>query len=72
MSDQLECRIVVIYHRGGKTFSLGMYDPRTTFYAPLGDKHPMYPMAERERIIYGLRERIEKERHLITYCERSE
>jgi hypothetical protein len=70
VAEQLECRIVVIHDRLACTFELGMFDPMTTRYAPLG-KHPMYPVREREKIIDGLKRRIEAEGHYLTWCVRS-
>lgn len=44
---------------------MGMWCPVTERYAPLG-KHPTRDI---EKVVGGLRERVEKERHLVTFSE---
>ena len=63
MGSQLECRIVITHN--GTTFSLGMYDPVSGRHEPLG-KHPTKDI---ERVVRGLRERMEREGHLVTFSE---
>ena len=62
--EQIECRIVI--EHTGATFRLGMYDPRSTRYVPLG----AHPAQDIERIVGDLRARMERERHVVTFCER--
>lgn len=61
---QLECRVVITHEPLGM-FSLGMYDPLNTKYAPLG-RHPKKDIA---KIVRDLKHRMERERHLVTFSE---
>lgn len=65
MDEQLECRIVLTYHRG--TFSMGMYDPVGGRYEPLGT----HSMRDIERVVGGLKRSIEQAGHRLTWCERT-
>ena len=62
-AKQLECRIVITYR--GRVFALGMYDPITSRYEPLGE----HPMGKIEGIVRDLRIRMEKENHIVTFSE---
>lgn len=67
-TKQLECRVVVLYRPDGKV-DMGMYDPLNSRYEPLGTHGP-----DKRRIaeaIRGLKERIEREGHRVSFCERS-
>lgn len=66
MSDttkQLECR-VVLTHRGN-VFDLGMYDPVSGRHVSLGT----HLSDNKDKVIRGLRERIEREGHVVTFSE---
>ena len=67
MAVQLECRIVLTYPRRGGKVSVGMYDPLSGRYEPLGDHEPH----RLEAMVRGLAARIEREGHRLTWCERS-
>ena len=62
---QLECRITITHDRDGCTFALGMWDPVACRHEPLG----RHPVADIERVVRGLRERMERERHVVTFSE---
>lgn len=62
---QLECRIIITHQ--DHTFSLGMYDPVSMRYAPLGT----HSIDKIEPIVRDLRIRMEKERHIVTFSEMS-
>ena len=65
---QLECRIVVTYGvltRSDLKTEVGMYCPVTRRYERLGFHGPA--QRDVDKMVKGLKERIEKERHLITY-----
>ena len=64
--DQLECR-VVIRRYPNKRITLGMFDPVSGRYAPLGAHGPA--MRDVDKAVYGLKERIEQERHLLTFSD---
>lgn len=66
---QLECRIVLTFKSDGRVI-LGMYDPVSKRYAPLGTHGPL--RAEVDKAVYGLKDSIERAGHLLTFCERSE
>ncbi len=61
---QLECR-VVITHIGAQRFDLGMFDPVSMRYEPLGN----HPTSDIERIVGDLRVRMERERHRVSFSE---
>ncbi len=63
MKKQLECRIVITYH--GHTFSLGMYDPVSGRYEPLGS----HQMRDIKRTVRDLKIRMEREDHRVTFSE---
>ena len=63
-AKQMECR-VVITHLSPTLFELGMMDPVSMRYEALG-KHPTKDI---EKVVGGLRTRMERERHLVTFSE---
>lgn len=67
-STQLECRIVVTHYSDGSV-DMGMYDPHTTRYAPLGHHGPGTQVVD--SAIAGLKSAIERAGHRLTFCERS-
>ncbi len=68
MSEQLECRVVVTNHRNGRTFAMGMHDPRSGRYEALGT----HLVRDKERVVRALARSIEGAGHRLTWCERSE
>lgn len=61
MLKQLECRVVVtLWH---SVFDMGMYDPVSGRYEPLGT----HPRRDEDKVVGGLKERIEREGHLLTF-----
>lgn len=60
---QLECRITITHE--GDFFRLGMYCPISMRHEPLG----RHPTRDIDRIVGGLKERIEREGHLLTFSE---
>lgn len=63
---QLECRIVLTHgHRGDLKTEVGMYDPLNERYEPLGAHSPR----EVDSMVYGLKEKIEREGHLLTFSD---
>jgi len=60
---QLECRIVITYE--GDKFALGMYDPLSMRYEPLG-RHPVTSI---KKVVGDLKMRMERERHRVTFSE---
>lgn len=69
MSKQLECRIVITFLRD-KRIKLGMFDPLSGRYEPLGTHGPS--IREVDKAVLGLKQSIERAGHLLTWCERSE
>lgn len=65
---QLECRIVITYQRDGR-IDLGMYDPLSGRYEPLGTHGP--GRREKDKAVLGLKDSIERAGHRLTFCERS-
>ena len=68
MQKQLECRIVLTYHRNGKV-AMGMYDPISGRYEPLGTHGPGRRAVD--EAVQGLKDSIERAGHRLTFCERS-
>ena len=66
---QLECRIVITHRRRDGKTELGMYDPRAGRYEPLGAHGPA--QREVDKVVYGLKESIERAGHRLTFCERT-
>lgn len=62
-SKQIPCRVVVTYR--GAVFDLGMFDPVSGRYEPLGT----HPCRDADKVIGGLRDRIAREGHLISFSE---
>ena len=68
MADKkLECRIVVTRGRPGRRTAVGMYDPLSGRYEPLGEHAP----ADIDRVVRDLARSIERAGHRLTWCERS-
>jgi hypothetical protein len=68
MSDrkQLECRIVLTY-RADRKVDVGMFDPVSMRYEPLGTHGPS--QHEVDKMVRGLAERITREGHRLTFSE---
>lgn len=67
---QLECRIVVTYGRPpDQRVEVGMYDPLSGRYEPLGRHGP--DRREVERVVGDLKTSIERAGHRLTFCERT-
>ncbi len=65
---QLECRIVITRNRRpDRKTEVGMYDPISGRYEPLGAHGPA--QAEVDKMVRGLAERITKEGHLLTFSD---
>lgn len=68
MPKQLECRIVLTHgHRTDLKTEMGMWDPLNEKYVPLGAHGPR--MADIDSAVRGLKERILKEGHLLTFSD---
>lgn len=72
MPKQMECRIVITHRASDwrkvgacNTFSLGMYDPVSSRYEPLGT----HPFAKIDGIVRDLKIRMEKEGHRVSFSE---
>lgn len=65
---KLECRIVVTYRRDGRV-ALGMYDPVSGRYEPLGTHGPA--RAAIDAAVRDLAASIARAGHHITWCERA-
>ena len=63
MGKQLECRVVLTYR--GDVFDMGMYDPVSDRYEALGT----HPRKDADKVIGGLRDRIAREGHKVTFSE---
>ena len=61
---QLECRIVITHE--GNYFKLGMFDPVSMRYEPLG-KHSIEKI---ERVVRDLKIRMEREGHMVSFSEK--
>lgn len=68
-TKQLECRIVITRGRADLKTEVGMFDPISGRYEPLGAHGPA--QREVERVVLDLKKSIEKAGHLLTFCERS-
>ena len=62
---QLECRVVITHAPHGGSFSLGMYDPVSGRYEPLGT----HPNGRMITVVRDLKERMEREGHLVSFSE---
>lgn len=69
MPEQMECRIVITY-RQDKKINLGMYDPRSLRYEPLGTHGPS--QKDIDRAVLDLKKSILDAGHRLSFCERSE
>ena len=63
MGKKFEVRVIVTNR--GCTFDLGMYHPQGNRYEPLGT----HRTEDKERVVRGLRERIEREGHVVSFSE---
>ncbi len=61
---KMECRIV-IRDRPFGAIALGMFDPITMRYVPLGT----HPAHEREKVVRDLKNKMEAEGHIVTFSE---
>ena len=68
MMKKLECRIVITRGRADLKTEVGMYDPISGRYEPLGAHGPS--VKEVDRVVSDLKKSIEKAGHLLTFCER--
>lgn len=68
-AKQLECRITIAWLPDGR-IRLGMYDPYNGRHEPLGTHGP--DRRQVDAAIRGLKERIEREGHRLTFAESSE
>lgn len=68
MPKQLECRIVIL-HRPDRRIDMGMYDPVSSRYEALGTHGP--DQRAIDSAVRGLKERIEREGHRVSFCERA-
>ena len=68
MTKPLECRIVITHRPDGR-IDLGMYDPLSGKYEPLGAHGPGRRAVE--RAVNDLKQSIERAGHRLTYCERT-
>ncbi len=66
---QLECRIVITFKNDGRV-DLGMYDPISNRYEPLGTHGPSLSVID--KVIEDLKTSIIRAGHNLTFCERSE
>ena len=67
---QLECRIIITRPRhSGERIAVGMYDPLSGKYQPLGEHGP--DEREIDRVVRDLAQSIERAGHRLTWCERS-
>jgi hypothetical protein len=65
---QLECRIVTTHgHRHDLKTEVGMYDPISGRYEPLGAHGPR--VRDVDKMVAGLAARIEAEGHLLTFSD---
>lgn len=60
----MECRIVLT--KTGASTEVGMYDPGTGRYAPIGS----FKGRELDQAVIGLKQRMEKEGHTVTFASR--
>ncbi len=61
---KLECRVVLEHKHS--TFKLGMHDPVSGRYVPLGE----HPNRDKERIVRDLSVAIERAGHQLSFSER--
>lgn len=59
----MECRIVLT--RKGVATEVGMYDPQSGRYAPLGEHRQHL-----DTVVRDLKQRMEKGGHTVTFCTR--
>lgn len=70
--NKLECRIVIRHLENGRS-KLGMYDPVSGRYEPLGTHGGRSDSAKRalDRVVLDLKISIEKAGHWVTFSERT-
>ena len=69
MSKKLECRIVITrYQRADLKTEVGMYDPVTERYVPLGAHGPL--AREVDKVVTDLKRKLEQAGNTVTFCER--
>lgn len=64
---QLECRIIISHGRTDLKTEVGMYDPLTMRYEPLGAHGPS--QREIDRVVRDLQASMERAEHLVTFSE---
>ena len=69
MSKQLECRVVITYRKDGR-INLGMHDPKSGRYAPLGVHGPGRGVID--KAVAGLVQSIEAAGHRVSFSEKRE
>lgn len=71
--EKLECRIVIRHHRADGRTSVGMYDPLSGRYEPLGAHGGRGTTGQREvdRVVRDLKVSIERAGHAVTFSERT-
>ena len=60
----------MVTYRRNRQVDVGMFDPLSGRYEPLGTHGPA--RREVDKMVYGLKESIERAGHRLTFCERSE
>ena len=66
---QLECRIVTTYRLFDRKTEVGMYDPISGRYEPLGSHGPS--QREVDKVVHDLKASIERAGHRLTFCNRT-
>lgn len=64
-AKQLECRVVITHAEDRRTFALGMYDPISCRYEPLGS----HSTSRIDGIVRDLVARMEREGHRVSFSE---
>ena len=65
---KLECRIVITHRHLDPKTEVGMYDPNSGRYEPLGAHGPS--RREVDKVVGNLKIAIERAGNLVTFCER--
>jgi hypothetical protein len=68
MAKKLECRIVLGFRRADQKTEVGMYDPISGRYEPLGAHGPAATVVD--KVVHDLKRAIEGAGHRLTFCER--
>ena len=66
-TKQLECRIVITRSRSDCKTEIGMYDPISMRYEPLGEHGP--DSREVEKVILDLKKSMEKAGHIVSFSD---